>query len=89
MSDGKGSVYIKKQNSLNPTWSVGFVIGLAVGHSALSMFAKVTNTKEKILSDPKHEEDRVNVYFVILPGLPRLLPSTSALICEYLVCTPN
>lgn len=42
------------------------------------------------LSDLKHEEeDRVNVYFVILPGLLRLLPSTSALICEYLLCTPN
>lgn len=68
-------------------------MGLAVGHSAQSVFAKVTNTKEKKflskLSGLKHEEDRVNVYFVILPGLRRLLPSTSALICEYQVCTPK
>lgn len=52
---------------------------------------KYKRTKFKLskLSGPKHEEGKVNVYFVIPPGLLRLLPSTSALICEYLVYTPN
>lgn len=35
------------------------------------------------------QEERANVYSVIPPGLLRLLPSTSALICGYLVCTPR
>lgn len=40
------SIYIYK-NSQDTTWSVGFVMGPAIGHSAQSVFAKVTNTKEE------------------------------------------
>lgn len=43
--------YCLMENSLfkkkSPTWSVGFVMDLAFGHSAQSVFAKGTNTKQK------------------------------------------
>ncbi|KAF0039880.1 hypothetical protein F2P81_008115 [Scophthalmus maximus] len=53
----------KKQD---PTWPIGFVMVLAVaGHSAQSVFAKMTNTKEENsyqrYQDLEHEDDRVEM----------------------------
>lgn len=48
LSDGKlFYIYIYIHNSQDLTWSVGFVMGPAIGHSAQSVFARVTNTKEE------------------------------------------
>lgn len=71
-------------------------MGLAVGHSLQSVFAKATNIKEgkknnnnnirSELSDQEHEEDKSKYLFC---DSSWLLPSTTALIGEYLQCTPN
>lgn len=80
----------KKLNWQDSACSAGFVMGLTVGHSTQSVFAKIQEEKFlSKLSGLKHEEHRVNVYFVIPSALLRLLPSTSALIGEYLLCTPK
>lgn len=75
------------------TQSVEAVMGLAVGHSLQSVFAKATNTKQRKknpirseLSDLKHEEDKSKY---LSCDSSWLLPSTTALIGKYLQCTPN
>lgn len=68
-------------------------MGLAVGHSLQSVFAKATNIKRRggkkhtirsELSDLEHEEDKSKYLFC---DSSWLLPSSTALIGEYLQCT--
>lgn len=97
LSDTKQSIYMKKSHTQNKTklpessLACWFCNGPHWWLRRSICVWKSDRYKIKFLSKLsgwKHE-DRVNVYFASLTGLLRLLLSTSALIFEYLVYTPN